>query len=337
MGNPASPDPATSGPSVGVINGVLYAAGGGVGPTQATNVLQALTPVAPPTSVASPNQTIHDGQTVYLNGSGSFAPNTPSASLGYAWSFLSKSSASTTTLFGANTATPSFLADAPGTYVVQLIVTDPNTGLSSAAAQVTISSVYTPPSANAGVAQSTIVGTTVALAGGGVDPNGLALTYGWSFVSKPSGSVATLAGATTPNASFTPDVAGSYTVGLVVSDAYGISPQSTVSISVIRAADYAQQQIGNAVNSVATMPVSNFQAAGHRDSLTNLLQQAIAALQAGNTSLAKSKLTSAIIRTDGYPVRDALDGPGPSMDWLTDPAAQGVLYQDLGNALTVLP
>ena len=155
-------------------------------------------------------------------------------------------------------------------------------------------------------------------------------------VSQPSGSTATLSGANTANSSFTPNVAGSHTLGLVVIDAFGQSPQSTVTVSVITAGDYAQQQIGSAINYVAAMPRSQFQGPGHRNSLTNFLQQAIAAIQAGDIPLAASKLASAIVRTDGYPLRGALDGPGPSMDWVTDPTAQVVLYQELNSALGVL-
>ncbi len=173
-------------------------------------------------------------------------------------------------------------------------------------------------------------------AGSGVDPNGLPLSYAWSFVSTPTGNTATLAGATTANASFTPNVAGSYVVSLIVSDAYGHSPQSTVTISVITADDYAQQQIGNAVNFVATLPDAYWQALGLKNAFANQLQQAIAAIQSGNISLAISKLNDELIRTDGYPVRWALDGPGPDMDWVTNAAAQATLYQDLMNALSVL-
>jgi len=126
-------------------------------------------------------------------------------------------------------------------------------------------------------------------------------------------------------------------LALIVSDSFGSSPQSSMTVSAITASDYAQQQIGTAINDVAGMPASQFQAPGHQKSFTYLLQQAIEAIQAGNTSLAKQKLTSAVIRTDGYPVRGALDGPGPSMDWVTDPTAQSVLYGSLTNALSMLP
>lgn len=290
-----------------------------------------------PTAVAGANQTIAAGQTVYLNGSGSYAPDTTSTSLGYAWSFVSTPSGSSATLSGATTATPSFLADQPGTYVAQLVVTDPLSGLSSAAAQVIISSVWSPPTANAGPAQSSVVGVPLTLSGSGTDPNGLPLTYTWSLVAAPSGSAAALVGANSPMASFSPDVAGSYTVGLVVSDEFGSSSQSTVTVSVITASDYAQQQIGSAINYMATVPDANLDAPGHREAFTNLLDQAITAIQAGDFLHASEALTNAITRTDGCVMRGTPDGPGTSMDWVTNCVAQPVFYTDLTNALNILP
>ena len=59
-----------------------------------------------PTAVAGSNQTISAGQTVYLNGSSSFAPDATSASLGYAWSFVSTPSGSQRNPVGSEQAPP---------------------------------------------------------------------------------------------------------------------------------------------------------------------------------------------------------------------------------------
>ena len=56
-------------------------------------------------------------------------------------------------------------------------------------------------------------------------------SYAWSFVSKPSGSNAVLAGATTAKPTFVPDKAGAYTVQLVVS-AQGVSSPRAVTLVV---------------------------------------------------------------------------------------------------------
>ena len=295
----------------------------------------------PPTAVAGPNQTVHAGQTVHLDGSGSFAPNTLPANLKYAWSFISRPVGSAAVLTGANTGTPSFVADAPGDFVVQLIVTDPAT-LLSRPSRLTVSSLWSPPMADPGPSRSAVAGEVVQLNGGGsTDPNGLPLiAYSWSFVAQPDGSAAVITQLDNGLASFIPDLAGSYIVGLTVSDAFGSSPQATVAISVITRDDFAQQRIHDAINYIAAMPCSHFDACGHRNALSNHLQQAISDIQNANIPQATGKLNDAILRTDGFPLRGALDGDGPGMDWITDANDQTFVFSaltDAINALTAAP
>ena len=291
-----------------------------------------------PTAVAGPNQTAHVGQTVLLDGSGSFAPDTAPANLKYAWSFASRPMGSAAVLAGADTATPSFVADAPGDFVVQLIVTDPATLLSSRPSRLTVSSLWSPPTADPGPAQSAVVGEVVQLNGAGSsDPNGLPLIgYGWTLVSQPDGSAAVITPGFDSLASFIPDLPGTYIVGLTVFDFFGSSPQATVAISAITRDDFAQQRIHDAINHIALMPCAHFDACGHRDALSNHLQQAISDIQNGNISQATGKLNNAIIRTDGFPLRGALDGDGPSMDWITDPNDQAFVFSALTDAINAL-
>jgi len=292
----------------------------------------------PPTAVAGPNQTVHAGQTVHLDGSGSFAPNTLPANLKYAWSFISRPVGSAAVLTGANTATPSFVADAPGDFVVQLIVTDPATLLSSRSSRLTVSSLWSPPTADPGPSRSAVAGEVVQLNGeGSTDPNGLPLiAYSWSFVAQPDGSAAVITPQSNGLASFIPDLAGSYIVGLTVSDAFGSSPQATVAISVITRDDFAQQRIHDAINYIAAMPCSHFDACGHRNALSNHLQQAISDIQNANIPQATGKLNDAILRTDGFPLRGALDGDGPGMDWITDANDQAFVFSALADAINAL-
>src|SRR5579859_285884 len=75
------------------------------------------------------------------------------------------------------------------------------------------------PVANAGPAQTVFVGTTIQLNGtGSSDPDGLRITYSWSFVSVPAGSTATISDTTNPTPAFYVDKSGSYTAQLIVSD-----------------------------------------------------------------------------------------------------------------------
>jgi YVTN family beta-propeller protein len=299
----------------------------------------AIADVSPrPIAVAGPNQTVRLGQTVHLDGSGSFAPNTAPANLTYAWSFVSQPAGSAAVLNDANTATPSFIADVPGDFVVQLIVTDPATLLSSKPSRLTVSSLWSPPTADPGPAQSAVVGEVVQLNGGGsTDPNGLPLTgYFWSFVAQPDGSAAVITPQGNGLASFIPDLAGTYIVGLTVSDAFGSSPQATVAISVITRDDFAQKRIHDAINYIAAMPCSHFDACGHRNALSNYLQQAISDIQSGNISQATGKLNDAIIRTDGFPLHSTLDGDGPGMDWIMDANDQAFVFPALTDAINAL-
>jgi hypothetical protein len=94
----------------------------------------------------------------------------------------------------------------------------------------------TAPVANAGSSQVVTAGTVVTLNGGGSsDANGDQLTYSWSFASRPAGSTATLAGATTSAPTFTPDVAGTYVASITVNDGQINSVASTVSINATTA------------------------------------------------------------------------------------------------------
>jgi hypothetical protein len=66
-----------------------------------------------------------------------------------------------------------------------------------------------------------MLGSPVALNGGGsFDKDGDDLTYTWSFVSLPSGSIAALSECTNVFPEFTTDKEGLYVVKLVVCDSY---------------------------------------------------------------------------------------------------------------------
>lgn len=135
-----------------------------------------------------------------------------------------------------------FVPDAPGRYTVQYALVDATTGGSSLH-QVQVNVAYGPtadvrahaapvPQAS-GPSYVAAIGSAVTLRGGGShDPNGEALTYSWVLVTRPAGSAAALAGATTASPVFTPDVDGSYGVLLTVTNTSGLSAVQTVSVFV---------------------------------------------------------------------------------------------------------
>ncbi len=180
-----------------------------------------------PVANAGPSQTVPTQTLVQLNGSGS--TDVDGNTLTYAWSFVSVPTGSTATLSTPTSVAPTFTTDKKGTYTVQLVVNDGI--LNSAASIVTISDVNSPPVANAGPNQTVEIGTTVQLNGSGsTDVDGDTLTYRWSILSAPAGSLATLSNGTIVNPTFVADVPGNFVVQLIVNDGTVDSAPSTVTI-----------------------------------------------------------------------------------------------------------
>ncbi len=94
--------------------------------------------------------------------------------------------------------------------------------------------VNTVPVANAGPDQSVSVGSTVSLNGSGSsDVDGNALTYRWSLVTVPAGSVAALSDPGVVNPTFVADRAGTYVAQLIVNDGTVDSVPDTVTITTL--------------------------------------------------------------------------------------------------------
>jgi hypothetical protein len=156
-----------------------------------------------------------------LDGSGSTDPG--GLTLTYAWTLVSTPAGSAAVLSSATVAKPTFVADKPGSYKAQLIVS--NGSQSSPAATVTITSQNAVPLANAGADQNVTLpyGQTV-----------VSVTLDGSASSSPNGSIATYswAGTPTPGATAKPSLSlssGSYTFTLTVTDSSGVTsaPVST--------------------------------------------------------------------------------------------------------------
>jgi len=185
-----------------------------------------------PVANAGTAQSVTVGALVQLDGSGSSdANNNP---LTYSWTFTSKPTGSTAALASSTAVNPTFTADIAGVYVVSLVVNDG--AVSSSASSVTVTAAAAtgnvPPVANAGVAQSVIVGDLVQLDGSGSsDANGDPLNYSWAIVSKPATSAAALSNPTAVNPTFTADVSGGYNLTLIVLDGQTSSPAATVTVS----------------------------------------------------------------------------------------------------------
>lgn len=188
-----------------------------------------------PVANAGPDQSIHMGNVVTLDGSGSTDPSN-NYPLTYSWAITSKPAGSGATLSDPAAVNPSFMVYYAGEYVVTLVVTN-SLGVASAPASITVSTTNTAPVADAGPDQSiTLIGSTVQLDGAqSYDIDGDKIIWSWSFTQKPAGSNATIIDSSTTTlhgtASFVADVAGTYVVELVVSDAWASSAPANVTIS----------------------------------------------------------------------------------------------------------
>jgi len=185
-----------------------------------------------PSANAGLVQNVLVGATVTLNGAASLDAN--SDPLSYAWELVSRPAGSSAVLIGASGVRPSFQADVAGTYVASLVVNDGQSA--SRPSTVSIAAVVgnVAPVANAGIDQNALVGATTILNGSAsADANGDALSYTWTLVSQPAGSVAVVNGATRNQASFVADKPGAYVARLVVSDGKASSAPSLVTITAV--------------------------------------------------------------------------------------------------------
>jgi len=182
----------------------------------------------PPVANAGPNQTVTTDTTVQLDGSKS--TDVDGDPLTYHWAIVSAPQGSAATLSNATLVNPTFITDAKGTYVVQLIVNDGT--VNSSPSQVTISDVNSPPVANPGPNQTINVGAPVQLDGShSTDVDGDKLTYSWAILSTPSGSSAVLSSTTAVQPTFRADRVGTYVIQLIVNDGTVNSQPKTVTIS----------------------------------------------------------------------------------------------------------
>jgi hypothetical protein len=297
----------------------------------------------PPTANAGPDRSIYAGETVTLDGSGSWDDRTPTIDMEFRWEFTARPDGSNAVLVGADTVSPSFVADLPGTYEVSLVVTD-GALQESAPDTVVVSSLNVRPTANAGLDRVVVAGATATLDGqGSTDPNGDQLWYQWLLAVRPEGSVADLLYANTATPTLTPDLVGTYEAELIVWDGTDYSAPDRVVLTAIPGKDFAAnavQEVAKLLVSEEQMPETKFEAPGQRESLSNEMGTIAHFVNKGQVDQARDKLLKAISRTDGCKLRGAPDPKGNKQvfaaDFVTDCAAQLELYASLTAALEAL-
>lgn len=222
--------------------GLAACGGGGGGSKGGGGGGGAPTPPLPPPPVnrapvadAGTDLTAAVGDVVVLDGTSSSDPD--GDALSYQWTIVARPSGSNAQLDAADTATPALAIDVPGTYTIELIVSDGS--LSSAPDTVRVLTANTAPVASAGPDRTVELGEDVELDGSGsTDVDGDALTYAWTLA-PPAGSGATLSDASAVRPTFTVDVPGAYVATLVVNDGTEDSAPDTVTIETQNSAPTA--------------------------------------------------------------------------------------------------
>ncbi|MFK7913039.1 MAG: PKD domain-containing protein [Pseudomonadales bacterium] len=182
-----------------------------------------------PIADAGANLTGSVGRLLVLDGSASSDPD--GDILLMQWLIESSPTGSRAEILNANDTVASLTPDVAGTYVVSLGVTDGGlTAQDSLTIEVAAAGAAV---ANAGPDQAVTVSTLVRLdASGSSAGDNSQLSYRWEIRQRPQGSNTELSTENAVNPTFTPDVAGSYVIDLLVTDANGSSASDEVVVQV---------------------------------------------------------------------------------------------------------
>ncbi|BDY06781.1 hypothetical protein F0521_38220 [Ferrimonas sp. YFM] len=184
--------------------------------------------VVRPVADAGHAQSLSQGATAILNGSGSYDPQ--GRVISYQWTVTERPVGSSSALTDSASPYPGLYLDAVGDYEITLVVS--NGESDSEPARVKISDTGVVPIAHAGHDIKVTGVTSVTLDGSAsIDPDGDRLSFNWTLVGRPAGSVAELQRANTPFPVLQMDLPGEYDAELVVSDATGSSEPDRVRIS----------------------------------------------------------------------------------------------------------
>ncbi|MHC4109740.1 MAG: PKD domain-containing protein [Planctomycetota bacterium] len=284
---------------------------------------------AAPVADAGPDQVVIEiGTTVGLDGTNSSDPE--GDGITYLWTITQRPVGSLAVLSDPCSPTPAFVADVHADFVITLVVTD-EFGAASDPDSVTVSFDNIQPIADAGADQSVMAGDTVSLDGSAsTDTNGDLLTYSWSFVSKPVGSLAEFTNPTSAQPSFVTDEPGDYVVSLVVNDGFVDSDAANVTITAISHQQEAIKALLESIDVVNTMDQAILKNGNEtRDSMINKINAVLGIINQGNYSTAKGKLENDVLeRINGC----IISGIPDSDDWIITCEGQGRVYPLVNKA-----
>jgi hypothetical protein len=210
---------------------------------------------AAPVADAGAGQNTVAGTTVTLDGSASTDAN--GAPLTYAWTLSSIPEGSRAVLDGADSARPSFVADAPGRYIASLIVHDGNASSAPQTITIEVAEGNAAPVADAGPEQNVVAGAMVSLDGSAsTDANEDRLSFAWVLTSVPAGSTAVLTDADGPRPNFLADLPGIYVASLIVNDGTIDSAAATVAVTAAAGNSAPTADAGAAQNALVGQTVT---------------------------------------------------------------------------------
>lgn len=253
----------------------------------------------------------------------------------YEWTMNSKPAGSAAALSNRMSAVPSFAADVHGSYIIQLVVRD--AWASSDPDTVKVSFANIAPVADAGNHQSVQVGETVHLDGrGSSDANNDPLTYAWSIVTRPAGSMAALADSDKAQARFVPDLPGNYIASLVVNDGFLNSTASNVSIEATSSEDAVIDLLKEAIVAINGLDHHYFKFKIMRKELTARISFAIKMVDGGHYRMALATLEHWVLpKMDGCAEDGSPDKGWPwrEYDWIVTCEAQDRVYPLIKQAV----
>ena len=171
---------------------------------------------SPVAAATGPSFLAAPGRSVTLRGTGSNDP--AGGSLTYSWALRTVPSGNTGTLATPSEETTTFTPTIVGRYEVELTVRT-ETGLTATQSVTLLVGTSMPTAAVERQSVLALVGQPARVsAAPSSSPSGNALTYSWAIDASPTGSSATIANPGAITLDFTPDVAGTYTASVTVSD-----------------------------------------------------------------------------------------------------------------------
>lgn len=232
LSDPAAVDPSFTADLAGIYVAQLIVGDGALDSEPDTVVVEIVNSL--PVADAGPDQIVTAGDTVQLDGSASSDPDMDP--LTFVWSLVSKPQDSASTLSDPTAVAPTFLADAPGSYSIELVVNDGLAGSPPDIVAITanpVTAVNVAPVLNPIGNQSVNLGTTLTLDLSATDANGDPLTYSAAPLPLPNG--ASLNGATGVF-SFRPDASQVGDVALIFTVSDGLATDSeSVLVTVVGA------------------------------------------------------------------------------------------------------